>query len=543
MRAAPAALAVVVCLLAAAALPASAPAAPYLLYSCKAPDGSPAPTDGWSGSPSTRGPRVLYQDQCASGGPLRGVVDETKEHPRGTSIGFSFAAPPDVRLTGYDLSRRVALDPALRNADNTVRAAFDYSLFRGDFLDFKTPESQRELCYSSGAKPENGRPAAECTSLDGVFAEAGADVDDLFFFADCSMRFGDCPVGLGGLIELRAARLTLEDGFAPKLEGTPGGSLLDTSGPQSGRRELSFSASDRGAGVSQATLEIDGKPVDERRFADTPGACREPYLRRVPCPQRVSESFSVDTAALQDGRHEVRLIVTDATRVNRVAFGPVAIETANRSAPAPPGGNESPSCLDAPPVRVTGRPGRSTTGFGDRPAFLGSVRNAGGGPVAGATVRVLSGNRTLATAVTKADGSYRARIPAGPNRSLNAVVAVPGGLACARTALLKVRAGVTLALSRRRVGLGRRIGFAGRVEGASRPRKGKLVVLQVRDRQGWQVLKVVRTDSRGRYRYTYRFRRSRGTFTYRFRAQVPRQRDHPYVLGYSRVRRLTVVGR
>ena len=520
-------------------VPPAASAAPYILYSCKAPNGSPAPTDGWSGSPSTRGAGVLYEDLCASGGPLRGVVDESTEHERGTSIGFSFAAPPDVRITGYDLSRRVALDPAVRRQDGSVQAAFDYSLFRGEFLNF-APPARREECASSGNPP--------CPGLDGVFSESGADVDDLFFFADCNVTFEDCPAGLGGSIELRAARLTLEDGLDPSFRDKPEGSLLDTSGPQSGVRSVAFTAADRGGGVGRVALEIDGRPVADRRYDDVPGECREPYVRRVPCPPSVSDSFSVDTAALADGRHEVRLVVTDATRVNSKVFGPVTIETANRSAPARPGpgggpGPAAPSCLDSPSLRVTGKPQPSTVAFGARGVFAGDVRDAAGAPVQGAAVRVLNGSRTIGSTTTGRTGRYRLRLPPGPNRSLTAVVGVPGGLACSTASLLKVRAGVTLGISRRRVGLGRSVGFSGRLKAGPIPRRGRLVVLQVRDRRGWQVLKVVRTDARGRYRYAYRFRRSRGTFTYRFRAQVRRERGYPYALGYSPTRRLTVIGR
>jgi len=320
-------------LLLAGALPQAAQAAPYVLYSCKAPDGSPAPTDGWSASPVTTGDGMVFRNRCASGGSLRGVVDETKNHKRGDAIGFSFLAPPDTRLTAYDLSRRVALDPARRNPDNSIAQAYDYSLFRGEPRNF-TPEGQREACYSSGAANNTQSSGKVCTLQDGVFSEAGAKVDDLYLFADCSYLYQDCTAGFGGSIELRAARLTLEDGIRPAFVGTPTGSLLDADGPQSGVRDVSFGASDRGGGVGRAVLEIDGQPVAERRFGDVPGGCREPYVLRVPCPVSVRDGFSVDTATLADGRHEVRLVVTDATRVNQVVYGPISIETSNPE-PAP----------------------------------------------------------------------------------------------------------------------------------------------------------------------------------------------------------------
>ena len=61
------------------------------------------------------------------------------------------------------------------------------------------------------------------------------------------------------------------------------------------------------------------------------GRCAKPFRYLVPCRSTASGSVSVDTARLADGVHSIRLVVTDATETNSVAYGPVQVRTANQS--------------------------------------------------------------------------------------------------------------------------------------------------------------------------------------------------------------------
>ena len=506
-------------------------AAPYTVHSCRAPDGTPVAAEGWDFE-GTRGSGKVTIDDCAAGGSLRAFFDPQERHGGTTAVGLSFKAPADTTIAGYDIDRRIVLSKA---ADDSW--AYNYGFLR-EVLAYQGT-NQADIC-----QPRH--PRNPCTSRDGVFSESGLAIRRFFMFTDCntgSSTDGRCNPGneqgerSEGSMQVRSARIRLDDAAVPAFSGTPGGSLLNTAAPVRGVAEATFTATDRGSGLRDAVLLVDGRQAAAARVDGAGSACQEPYVRVVPCPLESRGRLAIDTATLPDGPHDVSLQVFDATGVNVAAFGPVRITTANAPPPPPP------ACLDRPSLAVTASPARTTIGFGARGTFSGRVLDSSGRPAAGARVRIADDGTPLTTAVTSATGRFSARIPAGANRSLRAIVEVPGGLACSSERRLNVRAGVTLSLSRRRASLGQPIRFTGRVRG-SIPRQGKLVVLQVRDRGGRvQVLKNVRTDRSGRYRYTYRFRRSRGTFTYRFRAQVPRERGFPYALGHSRQRKLTVRGR
>ena len=514
----------------------SAWAAPYTVHSCRAPDGTPVAAEGWTFQVTGSGKPTV--DDCASGGSLRAAFDSRFPHAHSTSIAMRFEAPADTTISAYDIDRTVQLS----KADDDVWA-FNYGFLR-DELAFRG-SNQADICQPRGS---TGRPP--CSSREGVFSESGLAIRRFFMFTDCNhngrnTQSDRCNPDTtsprrGASMEVRSARIRLDDPVVPSFSGTPGGSLLDTTAPVRGVAEATFTATDRGSGLRDAVLLIDGRQAAVSRVDAAGSACQEPYVRIVPCPLESRGRLAIDTATLPDGPHDVSLQVFDATGVNVAGFGPVRITTANTPPPpAPP----PPACLARPPLAVTAALSRSTIGFGSRGTFGGRVLDSGGRPAAGARVRIVDGAAPLTTAVASATGSFSVRVPAGGNRSLRAIVDVPGGLACSSTRRLNVRAGVSLSLSRRRATLGQPIRFSGRVRGPI-PRQGKLVVLQVRDRGGRvQVLKNVRTSRSGRYRYTYRFRRSRGTFTYRFRAQVPRERAFPYALGYSRERKLTVRGR
>ena len=86
-----------------------------------------------------------------------------------------------------------------------------------------------------------------------------------------------------------------------------------------------------------ARVEVDGTPVTSAVVDGNGGRCVEAVPVPVPCRSTASGSLSVDTAQLVDGAHSVRLVVTDATETNSVAYGPVQVTTANQSSSCDPG--------------------------------------------------------------------------------------------------------------------------------------------------------------------------------------------------------------
>jgi hypothetical protein len=103
------------------------------------------------------------------------------------------------------------------------------------------------------------------------------------------------------------------------------------------------------------------------------------------------------------------------------------------------------------------------------------------------------------------------------------------------TLTLRVRAGLALSITPRAAGVGRSILFRGHLRGGPIPTSGKQLVLEARSPGGsWIEFKVVRTDSKGRYRASYRFKFP-GPAVYQFRVVCEPESDYPFAAGSSQV--------
>ena len=184
--------------------------------------------------------------------------------------------------------------------------------------------------------------------------------------------------------------------------------------------------------------------------------------------------------------------------------------------------------------------------YGGSGTVTGRARNADGGPAAGALVSILIGDRrplALGEVTAGPDGRFRFKVRPGKNRIIHAGVRPSPGspdLACSRNVRLNVRAGVTLEARPRRVPIGGRVRFRGRLLGKPIPRVGKLIDLQAFDGGRWRTFQTVRASRTGAYRARYRFVRTRSARTFRFRARSRREARFPYALGTSRAVKVRV---
>ena len=140
------------------------------------------------------------------------------------------------------------------------------------------------------------------------FPVNGTEVEGVL---ECFLAAATCEGPLNGetVVSVRDVVAHMQDFFEPSFAAPLGGSLF--SGVARGTRQLSFFVKDRGSGISQATLLIDGRAIASQ--AETNGGkCLTPYTRLEPCALQVISSFAVDTTALADGEHEAVVEVTDA---------------------------------------------------------------------------------------------------------------------------------------------------------------------------------------------------------------------------------------
>jgi hypothetical protein len=187
-----------------------------------------------------------------------------------------------------------------------------------------------------------------------------------------------------------------------------------------------------------------------------------------------------------------------------------------------------------------------TIPFGAAAILAGRLTRADGSGLAGRRLRVLARPSTGAAAgpevdavTTGPDGGFELRLPPGPSRRLT--VSFPGeeGLAPSeRPALaLRVRAGISLTATPRRLRTGELLRLRGRVAtaGARLPRRGKLVAIQYREAATgrWRPVLVARSDHDGRFYARYRFRYVSGPTRIRLRATALSEEAWPFAPGSS----------
>jgi hypothetical protein len=388
------------------------------------------------------------------------------------------------------------------------------------------------------------------------------------------------PNGYAAVVYLYAADLILEQTAGPSASGV--GGELASAPAVSGTSDLTFSASDPGAGVYEAVLRVDGQVVQSTVLDDNGGRCRNvgqttdglpAFLYVQPCLPSVSADVGLDTTRLSNGSHHLVASVVDAAGNaapvldrNINVDNPVAQSTSGGTSVAATGPSSSATGASGPsggaasvPNGTTAslqatltagwtgtRHGLLTSRYGRPQTVIGQLTGQGGAPIAGARIDVTATPAyTGATPVampspyTGQDGRFSFQVPGGVS-SRRLLVAYRARLGDAvpvatRTLRLSVDAGIALGISPRTASVGRRIYFHGRLLGGSIPRGGKQLVLEARSPGGsWLEFNVIRADARGRYRAFYRFRFP-GPARYQFRVLSESEADYPFATGCSNV--------
>jgi hypothetical protein len=181
--------------------------------------------------------------------------------------------------------------------------------------------------------------------------------------------------------------------------------------------------------------------------------------------------------------------------------------------------------------------------FAQRPTIRGTLTAPSGEPIANATVFIgqqPEGHQWRLDGAVRTDATGRFTYrPAArqSNRDLR-VVYFPFSdsheYVASGPLTLKVRAGLTLRVSRRALRNGQRLVFSGKVLGAV-PAAGVAITLQAKVGRHYRSFRQLRASSRtgGRLRTVYRFERTTSTVRYRFRLKLVRQAGLPYQGGVS----------
>ena len=531
---------------------AAAHAGQYHVYSCRMPDGEVAPTDGWVGSVMEGGAWDQYvENSCKSGGALVAALgDETTHRVSTDRSTWAFEPPAFGRLVGATIWR--AGDTA---GGGTGNATYQF------WLSSPALENLLDYCIASSECPaqgESSQPLSTANRLVVPTSQLGAQLAASVSCGGvkqpepyvCRAGQGD-PSNYAAVIYLYAADLTLEQAAGPSASGA-GGELAGAA-TVAGTSDLTFNASDPGAGVYEAVFTVDGKVVQSTVINENGGRCRNvgqtsdglpAFLELQPCPASVSADVGFDTTRVANGAHHMVVSVLDAAGNS----APVLDRNVNVDNPAPPGLPNGAGASEQATLTARWRSTPKQTlraGYGSREMIRGRLTAPGGRPISDAKIDVTqtpsySGAKTVTMKAPRTDqaGRFDLPVPAGVSSQTIRIAyrAHLGDTSPAASKALKlvVRASLSLAISPRTASAGSTIQFRGRLRGRPIPKDGKALVLEARSGGPWIEFDVIRSSRSGSYHASYTFKFP-GPARYQFRVLCEAEADYPYSQGASPV--------
>jgi hypothetical protein len=524
----------------------SASAATYTVMSCKDRAGARVALNDASGGwqpGSTGGLGLDAVDSCYD--PSRGIqaaVSGTTPRPIGSQVWWRFAPPPATAIEGVDILYSMYARPWNgQNRGTTLIQAPGVGYLASDF----------------------GMGGVDPTWV----SRHGLHEPWIQASSACDGAAGgpDCQAGtVHAWMQIVRSEIALSDESPPDAGAATGSAVSSTT--WEGTQVFAFAATDRGGGVYQAILEVDGaqvlaKTIDDRggRCVDTTAGARV-FRFPQPCLSSVDALVPVDSSALPAGVHDVTLQVSDAADNLRTVYSArkTIVVPAKRigpgSDPRERGGANGENASDDARLSVRWARTRRTTltaPYGRRNVIRGRLTTAGGAGIRNARIEMLTAIDGRAGAPldkggarTRRDGRFTLILPAGASsRTLvlryrshaNDTVSIAEG-----TLRVRVKAGVRLSVDTHTAARGRTVRLSGRLVGRPLPATGKVVELQARSPgERWITFRTVRASRRGRFETRYTFRQS-GPALYLMRARVREAGDYPYATGLSHAVRVRV---
>jgi hypothetical protein len=345
---------------------------------------------------------------------------------------------------------------------------------------------------------------------------------------------------------------TEEDPVPPSVANLAG--TLLGGGVIRGHQTLSADAHDKGGGVSNVSVAVNGLPAAQPKVTN----CQLAQVNNrsvigtvatavIPCPTDTSASWTLDTGAypFHNGANSVSVCASDFATLgdpNTTCSAPQSVNVDNSCTESSVPGGQLLSASFAQSNDDT-----VTVAYGQGAVVEGKLASNAGDPVAGATICVKSQTlgvdaapASVGVAKTDNSGHYAYQVPPGPNRELM-VGYRHDSSQVARDVSYFSHAQPSLNLSPRKVKDGHRIKLWGSLPGPNAG--GRVVVLQASapGTKRWLTFRKATTGDGGNFASHYKFSRTTRPITYKLRAFVPTQANYPWVGGAGKPVRVRVV--
>ncbi len=245
--------------------------------------------------------------------------------------------------------------------------------------------------------------------------------------ADFSCKEGEHDAdGYEAAVHVYAADLVLEQSAGPTA-GNVNGELASAASVR-GDSDLTFTATDPGAGVYEAVFSVDGQVVQSTVVDENGGRCRNvgqttdglaAFLYVHPCPASVSADVPLDTTRVGNGSHHLLVSVIDAAG-NEAPVLDRQITIANPPPPGPANGANASAQASLSLSWKGTRRAQITRGYGRSATVQGRLTAPGGAPISGALIDLTAtpayvGSKPVAMAGprTGVNGRFSMRVRGG----------------------------------------------------------------------------------------------------------------------------------
>lgn len=532
----------------------------YHVYTCRTPSGGSAPADGWTGS--VEGAYDNYaEDTCAQGGALVAALsDQTTHMAAWDQATWALSVPAGETMTGATLWRAGDADGGY--VDNEAEGHYATYEF---WLAGPTETGVFDSCVYESISPclvgkgEMGQPLSSINRLVLPSIDLGPH---LYLKVACEgTSRSECPRyqgdenGYAAVVYLYAADILLEQSAGPTASNV--GGELASAPTVSGSSDVTFNASDPGAGVWETTFNVDGKVVQSMVPNEDGGRCRNvgqttdglaAFLYLQPCPQAESVDVPFDTTAVSNGAHHLIVSVVDpAGNSAPVLDREIDVNNPLPPHPNPPNGTNASSQATLTVRWKSTTKTHLTSAWGKRETITGRLTAPGNVPITGASIDLVATleyagakRQTMASPTTGPDGRFAVTLARGiSSRALSFAYRAHLGDAlpvATSTLVLGVKAGIRLSVAPHVTSVGRSIFFTGVLEGTPLPAGGKQLVLEARSskREEWHEFDVIQSAAHGRYHASYRFKFP-GPARYQFQVLSKYEADFPFLEGTSNV--------